>query len=1640
MIIIFGISILTFSYFTYDGLLHGNAVAYQSGGKEPSQIVHDDLAYYGKMVQDEDDSATDLYGDDADPIKWIIALRDNGDIMMTLKDGIMGGYYGMDANYEQSNAREWLNGKELIVTPMASYMGFLNAFTDNELHVIKPQKTFEEDGFSNEESIDDPQGDLMFLMTRTDADVFFSTGVQYQYAPKTPWASSHPIMSKLGPFPLGTDVWFGRSYNSIQNVWITFPSYPGGYYPVPEDNDAYTQSYRATTVLDKEQLIYATNASNNSLLNALDNNGSFLKAAPTDDIYKLILKETSLKLDVINQDEFVPKHANLQIHYQNATTGSDLYITAYIKDNSGQVVRYGLMKKTDLANGEFQMKTDDLPVGLYQVVLFNQKLTEDKTSGLASEKVEFNLEILDAPKIDFKANQPLIYGNDNVTANTNGFIGTVTSDKPNTAFSLQNSLTDTNTPSDFIIANQTIKTTKSLDAGNYTIYLKGCFADICSNAQSYSFEVQKADADIAFQNPSETKKSILDANISWIEQAKATPDTGTKITYTKIGGDVGLIDIDANMGQITYKGNGAFGKVKIRATVDDDPSTGKDNYNPAFVEKEIVIYREVDGVITPDPASSDINIPTFSMDKPNIKTGGTIGTIKGTLGTPDTIDGSTTTYSYEIKQDPNDDGSLFQVNATTGVIKANANLGVDTYNFIIIVSDKWSSKEIPVTVNVGMSPAENLKFYENSTSNTVINTKTVTLTDTGVSVYATVKGSSNNNPVSYKLNDGEPTNVIDVNPNSGAITLKNVGTVVIIAEKQGSNGQANAIAELTFTVKAGSQEFIYTDVGGNELPKNGTSYKDYEEIYGKGKTFQLYTSGGSSRSTMDITYALQAGSPTDVISVDQNGLVTILNASLNTQIGQVIVEATSHDPSGNYTDKTIELPITITKADQTISFKNVTPAQSGKGKVTPIIVAQDISSSEGGITVNDTNYHISVDASANGVAWTNNGVDIEYNYSGDTAIEIPLHVEKAGNRNYNKAEADGKMRILSPNESNLSINQPGKIYYGDHFTIRSLQDDSSSTNVNYTFEVDNTIFVSNPIVNGNTAEFDALKCSNGAKINITVTRTADSEVTLSKTISVEVLPKDINVNIDDKTKQKGEENPPLTFQDFTSQLVSWNGVQDVVDLNDVVLSTTATATSKAGSYPITGNSRTMNTTYPNYNFIFKEGKLMIDSNIDKDVDGDGKPDFNDPDGDGCPDLNIKWKDDNGDWVIINGDRDYDGIPDLNIDSDGDGIPDLNIDTDKDGLPDINLVILKKSDWKPTKCVVQSTTVKEEYCTGTSVKPQINVDTDKDRIPNINIDNNGDMEADLNVSKDGVVPSTNIIGIHEWKPKHDYSQNGFTYDSIGTDPDEPKRETNIDTDGDGRPDVNIDFDGDGKPDINIDMDGDEIPDIDIDTNGDGKPDINVDTNGDGKADENIYEIEEWKPNKDGNKDGFPYDTIEIERKPDLEDNGIKVEKPDGTPFLPNYAIRVEDVTEDKQTEITASAKDIIEEKQEVKKVFDVKLFKDNIEVQPDGTLKIKIPCEDIKHPILIRKNASGNYERVEYTIEDGYMIYETDELGIVSIIGDKEFETSVQGTYTPNVGGALTGDESNIYFNFIMVLVSLIGIMYLRRKKQKDTFQ
>lgn len=1120
-------------------------------------------------------------------------------------------------------------------------------------------------------------------------------------------------------------------------------------------------------------------------------------------------------------------------------------------------------------------------------------------------------------------------------------------------------------------------------------------------------KVTKSLPTIVFDDSNQTKKNISDAASGWSETATATPNDGVKITYSKVSGDIGLIDIDPNTGAITYKGSNAYGKVKIRATADDDPAGGNNNYDAAYVEKEIVIYSQVDGSVVPHANSSDVNTPTFTAGDANVKAGGTIGTIKGAPGTPDNVTSGGITYSYGLKSDG--DGSFFAVNASTGVITTKANLAVNSYHIVVTVSDKWSTKEIPVTINVGMAAAEDLKFYETSAAVKAITTKSVKISDIGVKVFATVKGSSNSNPVTYAIKDGS-TNVIEVNATSGDVNIHGAGTVTIVATKKGSSGQADATAELTFTVTAGEQNFIYTDNAGNELPKSGSYYTAYKETYSPSKTFQLYTAGNPTGSI--VTYQLKAGSPTDVISVDSSGLVTIQNASMTAQIGKVIVQATSHDPSGNYTDKTIELPIDIEKGTRTIAFAdNPVTVTNGSGSVTPNILVDGVMDTSGTAT-------IEVDSKESSTAWTSDGVTIQYRWTDENGKDIKLHVTKPADRNYKIAEADGQLHILGAEESALTLSTPGRIIYGDHFTIRSTQDDSSSTNVQYTFTSDNAVFISAPAVSGNKAEFDALGNSGSTMINIKVTRTADGEVPLSKTVQIQVLPKPITIEIEDKTKKRLEDNPTLTIKDISSELVSWGGVKDAVDTSVVQLSTTAKKYSSIGTYPITSkNYTTLNDNYPNYTFTLKEGKLNVLDN--------GNKDFWDVDDDGCPDLNIKIKDDQGNPITINGDLNDDGIPDYNIDSNGDGKPDLNIDTDNDELPDINLVMLKE--WKPSRCVEINGI---QYAGGINAKPSINIDTDNDLIPDINIDTDGDMKADMNISKDGKTPSINIGTVHTpWQPDQNYTHQGFRYD---TDV-ECKPYLNIDSDGDGRPDINLDLDDDGKPDINIDIDSDGLPDTNIDSTGDGRPDINIDRDGDGTPDENIKEITEWKP--EHNVDGaFPYDTMKFEERKELEDNGVKVEKPDGT-FTANITLKVTDITENKQAEVDEKAKDLIKN-QSVIQVFDVKLLENGKEIVPDSRLKVKLPVKtNIKNPKLLILNENGEYEQADVSFEDGYLIVETDRLGQFAIIGNineqEPDNTNAQGYYYPgaNMGGALTGDSTNILMYIGMGCLSL-GIFAL----------
>ena len=155
---------------------------------------------------------------------------------------------------------------------------------------------------------------------------------------------------------------------------------------------------------------------------------------------------------------------------------------------------------------------------------------------------------------------------------------------------------------------------------------------------------------------------------------------------------------------------------------------------------------------------------------------------------------------------------------------------------------------------------------------------------------------------------------------------------------------------------------------------------------------------------------------------------------------------------------------------------------------------------------------------------------------------------------------------------------------------------------------------------------------------------------------------------------------------------------------------------------------------------------------------------------------------------------------------------------------------------------------------------------KDKTPT-NIDKDGDGKPDTNIDPDGDgKPDINIDKDGDGEPDINIvpPKKDENDNPIPVDPEKDKPVVNVDTDGDGEPDVNIDTDGDGKPDINIvDEDGDGKPDP-VDPKDPKKPNVNVDTDGDGKPDINKDTTGDGKPDTDIDTDG--------DGKPDLnEDN-------------------------------------------------------------------------------------------------------------------------------------------------------------------------
>lgn len=395
-------------------------------------------------------------------------------------------------------------------------------------------------------------------------------------------------------------------------------------------------------------------------------------------------------------------------------------------------------------------------------------------------------------------------------------------------------------------------------------------------------------------------------------------------------------------------------------------------------------------------------------------------------------------------------------------------------------------------------------------------------------------------------------------------------------------------------------------------------------------------------------------------------------------------------------------------------------------------------------------------------------------------------------------------------------------------------------------------------------------------------------------------------------------------------------------------------------------------------------------------------------------------------------------------SDDKELPDINIDIDGDGFPDINI-----------------TRPNEKY-------PYLNIDSDGDGIPDINLSKKGEP-----IIPGTTEPYLNIVSsATKWNPQTEIDIDHDGIPDFRTDTSLIPI-LSLDSNGDEIPDLNIDLDGDDIPDINIDADGNGIPETNIDSDGDLEPDINIDRTGTGIPTDRICSTIVWDPTFMVQKDGEILYGTTSGLKPDtvdeLIDKGIVVvPKDDSVEFLPNYAIKVTDVTKDTSESEKKKLQDIMKEKEEIKQVLDVRLTDGEKEIQPDGSILVRIPMDEtIQNPRLFIKNAKGVYEQLQVEAKDGYYEFAVEYLGQISIVGEKaevsepnpkptpepapnpepeptpnkDTGASVQGSYISSqhgMGGAMTGDATSLasYGSYIIgSSVVLLGI-YARRRRAK----
>ncbi|MCI8541658.1 MAG: hypothetical protein HFE67_09155, partial [Erysipelotrichaceae bacterium] len=261
-------------------------------------------------------------------------------------------------------------------------------------------------------------------------------------------------------------------------------------------------------------------------------------------------------------------------------------ISAVIFDQQGTPLFYEPLGAATGTETLYDLDTSTLSEGTYQIAVVNEELPNDRTPSKSSAfSNAYVLKITEGIKITPSVRSGLEYKKN---VNLNDIVASLSASggvapMSYTLISDNSVAGHENDYQKFAISgnNIVVNEPNGINAGDY--YFKVSAVDAngypLGGVESSVIHVivSKTSLTVSFDLPNQTKKSITEAQNGWSEMASATPNTGTKVAYTKVGGDISLINIDPDSGAITFSGTAnSYGKITIQAIADDDPSTGND--------------------------------------------------------------------------------------------------------------------------------------------------------------------------------------------------------------------------------------------------------------------------------------------------------------------------------------------------------------------------------------------------------------------------------------------------------------------------------------------------------------------------------------------------------------------------------------------------------------------------------------------------------------------------------------------------------------------------------------------------------------------------------------------------------------------------------------------------------------------------------------------------------------------------------------------------------------------------------------------------------------------------------------------------------------------------------------------------------